>query len=141
MVEDTIQDDINRITQQLEQLQLQRESLEQEERTLLAELRTLGGEEPGPEREPQQQQRPNPQDDGCLRRGDTVYITNRLGAAHAFGRRARETDRAAIVTGVSTNPNHIYLTTFNGYRMWRLPDNIRIINAEEAARIREQEQR
>jgi len=128
MVEDTIQDDINRIAQQLEQLQIRRENLEREERTLLAELRTLGGEEPTPEGDPQQQQqqqqRPNPQDGGRLRRGDAAHITNRLGAAHAFGRRARETDRAAIATGTSTNPNRIHLIAFNGHRTWRLPDNL-----------------
>jgi len=135
MVEDTIQENINRITQQLEQLQLERSRLEQEERILLAELRTLGGEEP----DPSEQQQQNQQDESRFRRGDTVYITNRLGAGHAFGRRARATDRAAVITGISTHPNRVYLTTFNGYRTWRLPDNLRRINAEEAARIRRED--
>ena len=76
MVEDTIQENINRITQQLEQLQLERSRLEQEERTLLAELRTLGGEEP----DPGEQQQHNQQDEARLRCGDMVYITNQLGA-------------------------------------------------------------
>ena len=68
--------------------------------------------------------------------GEHVYITNSI--SHVRLRRQSPRDRAAVVYNVGSDRNgqpRVSFTTYNGYRGWRAPVNLKRLRESERRRL------
>ena len=148
-----LQDDLTEVIQRLQGLQLQRQQLRDEERQLdqeesfiLSRITTHVAAQAADSSRVDippdiRQQRETPREPVTARLsdrfqpGEHVFITSEI--RHVQGRRITEADRAAIIDRVGRD--RVEIQTYNGFKTWRKPKNLRPLTSEE--RIRAQSAR
>lgn len=121
--------EVDKLTQELEELRIRRERINSEEKLALARLKSAVA---GTNRHGDQEHAVPRTAKRSFTVGQRVYITNRIGHV-PLTRRTTLKDRAGTVQRVTKS--RVYITTYNGNETWRIPGNVRQLTNEEHEEI------
>jgi len=123
--------DIDRLTEQIQQLQIQHDDLQQQLRQLQQQQQSNAVAQRRQQQPQQQSQTVTGTPFSPYKVGEKVRIVNFV--KPVVGTRATESDRIATVTGTTYRdgePWKIWFRTIRGTSTWRAPKNLQVISEE-----------